>query len=213
MKKMNIVFENKNLLVVEKEPHVLTIATEKKEEHTLYREASAYVKKQYPKNKVFIVHRLDKETSGLVLFAKSKEIQEQIQTNWNNSKREYIAIVEGTLENKEQELRDYLYETKSLDVYVTKDPKKGKIAITKYRVLKENNKYSLLEINIKTGRRNQIRAQLDNIKHPIIGDKKYHSKTNPLKRLGLHASKLELKLNNKEYTFEAKTPNEFNKLF
>jgi 23S rRNA pseudouridine1911/1915/1917 synthase len=213
MKKLKIVYEDKNILVIDKEPHLLTIATAKERERTLYHEASEYVKKQYPKNKVFIVHRLDKETSGLVLFAKSKEIQEQIQTNWNNSKREYIAIVEGTLENKEQELRDYLYETKSLDVYVTKDPKKGKIAITKYRVLKENNKYSLLEINIKTGRRNQIRAQLDNIKHPIIGDKKYHSKTNPLKRLGLHASKLELKLNNKEYTFEAKTPNEFNKLF
>ncbi len=213
MKKLAIIYEDKNLLVINKESHLLTIATAKERERTLYHEASEYVKKQYPKNKVFIVHRLDKETSGLVVFAKSKEIQEQLQSTWEQTKREYIAIVEGYLENKEQELKDYLYETKSLDVFVTKDPKKGKLAITKYKVLKEKNKYSLLEIEIKTGRRNQIRAQLSNIKHPIIGDKKYHSNTNPLKRLALHASKLEILLNNKKYTFEAKIPNEFNKLF
>ena len=213
MKKLKIVYEDKNLLVIDKEPHLLTIATAKERNRTLYHEASEYVKKQYPKNKVFIVHRLDKETSGLVVFAKSKEIQEQLQSTWEQTKREYIAIVEGIIKDKRKQLRDYLYETRTLDVCITKDPKKGKLAITEYNVLKENNKYSLLEINIKTGRRNQIRAQLANINHPIIGDKKYNSKSNPIKRLGLHASKLELTLNNKQYSFIAKIPNEFNKLF
>ncbi len=209
MKKMNIVFENKNLLVVEKEPHVLTIATEKKEEHTLYREASAYVKKQYPKNKIFIVHRLDKDTSGLVIFAKNQDTKNELQNNWDKVKREYIAIVEGKVPKQKDVLKSYLVEDKTYNVYSTKDPKKGKLAITEYEVLKQNNNFSLLKINIKTGRKNQIRVQLSDIGHPIVGDKKYKSKTNILKRLALHANLIEYK----DYHFETKYPKEFNKIF
>ena len=209
MKKMNIVFENKNLLVVEKEPHVLTIATEKKEEHTLYREASAYVKKQYPKNKIFIVHRLDKDTSGLVVFAKNQDTKNEFQNNWDKVKREYIAIVEGKVPKQKDVLKSYLVEDKTYNVYSTKDPKKGKLAITEYEVLKQNNNFSLLKINIKTGRKNQIRVQLSDIGHPIVGDKKYNSKTNILKRLALHANLIEYK----DYHFETKYPKEFNKIF
>ena len=209
MKKMNIVFENKNLLVVEKEPHVLTIATEKKEEHTLYREASAYVKKQYPKNKIFIVHRLDKDTSGLVIFAKNQDTKNELQNNWDKVKREYIAIVEGKVPKQKDVLESYLVEDKTYNVYSTKDPKKGKLAITEYEVLKQNNNFSLLKINIKTGRKNQIRVQLSDIGHPIVGDKKYNSKTNILKRLALHANLIEYK----DYHFETKYPKEFNKIF
>ena len=209
MKKMNIVFENKNLLVVEKEPHVLTIATEKKEEHTLYREASAYVKKQYPKNKIFIVHRLDKDTSGLVIFAKNQDTKNEFQNNWDKVKREYIAIVEGKVPKQKDVLKSYLVEDKTYNVYSTKDPKKGKLAITEYEVLKQNNNFSLLKIHIKTGRKNQIRVQLSDIGHPIVGDKKYNSKTNILKRLALHANLIEYK----DYHFETKYPKEFNKIF
>ncbi len=209
MKKMNIVFENKNLLVVEKEPHVLTIATEKKEEHTLYREASAYVKKQYPKNKIFIVHRLDKDTSGLVIFAKNQDTKNEFQNNWDKVKREYIAIVEGKVPKQKDVLKSYLVEDKTYNVYSTKDSKKGKLAITEYEVLKQNNNFSLLKINIKTGRKNQIRVQLSDIGHPIVGDKKYKSKTNILKRLALHANLIEYK----DYHFETKYPKEFNKIF
>ena len=209
MKKMNIVFENKNLLVVEKEPHVLTIATEKKEKHTLYREASAYVKKQYPKNKIFIVHRLDKDTSGLVIFAKNQDTKNELQNNWDKVKREYIAIVEGKVPKQKDVLESYLVEDKTYNVYSTKDPKKGKLAITEYEVLKQNNNLSLLKINIKTGRKNQIRVQLSDIGHPIVGDKKYNSKTNILKRLALHANLIEYK----DYHFETKYPKEFNKIF
>ena len=213
MKKLKIIYEDKNILVIDKEPNLLTISTPKEKVRTLYHEASDYVKKQYPKNKIFIVHRLDKETSGIVVFAKNPETKEELQSNWEDTKREYIAIVEGQLKKKQQVLKDYLYETKTLEVYVTKDPKKGKLAITEYEVIKENKQYSLLKINIKTGRKNQIRAQLANIKNPIIGDKKYKSTTNPLKRLGLHASKIELKYNNKSYIFESHIPNDFIKLF
>ena len=213
MKKLNIIYEDKELLVVEKESHQLTIATEKRENNTLYSEASTYVKKQYPKNKVFIVHRLDKDTSGIVIFAKNQDKKISLQNNWSNVKREYLCIVEGKMPKQKDVLKSYLTESKTLEVYSTKDPKKGKIAITEYEVLQSNNKYSLLKINIKTGRRNQIRVQLSDIGNPIIGDKKYHSVSNPIKRLGLHARLIEYQEKGKTYHFETKYPKEFTKLF
>ncbi|MDE5889341.1 MAG: RNA pseudouridine synthase, partial [Bacilli bacterium] len=206
MKKMNIIYEDKEILVVDKEPHLLTIATEKRESRTLYNEASTYVKKQYPKNKIFIVHRLDKETSGLVIFAKNPDQKLVLQNNWSNVKREYLCIVEGKMPKKKDTIKSYLIETKTFDVYETKDKSRGKLAITEYEVLQTNNKYSLLKINIKTGRRNQIRVQLSSLGNPIVGDKKYGSKTDPLKRLGLHANLIEYKLKGRNYHFETKYP-------
>ncbi len=213
MKKLNIIYEDKELLVVDKEPHQLTIATEKRENNTLYNEASTYVKKQYPKNKVFIVHRLDKDTSGIVIFAKNQDKKISLQNNWSNVKREYLCIVEGKLPKQKDTLKSYLAESKTLEVYSTKDKTKGKLAITEYEVLSYNGKYSLLKVNIKTGRRNQIRVQLSDIGNPIIGDKKYNSKSNPLKRLGLHAYLVEYQEKGKTYHFETKYPYEFKKLF
>ena len=105
MKKMNIIYEDKEILVVDKEPHLLTIATEKRESRTLYNEASTYVKKQYPKNKIFIVHRLDKDTSGLVIFAKNPDKKLSLQNNWSNVNREYLCIVEGKLPKKKYVLK------------------------------------------------------------------------------------------------------------
>lgn len=213
MKKLNIIYEDKELLVVEKEPHLLTIATAKRETNTLYNEVSTYVKKQYPKNKVFIVHRLDKDTSGLVIFAKNQDKKLSLQNNWSNVTREYLCIVEGKLPKQKDTIKSYLIETKSLDVFTTKDKSKGKLAITEYEVLQTNNKYSLLKINIKTGRRNQIRVQLSDIGNPIIGDKKYGCTTNPLKRLALHANLIEYTDKGKKYRFETKYPKEFTKIF
>jgi RluA family pseudouridine synthase len=206
MKKIKIVYEDRNIIVVNKESGLLTIGTNKERDRTLYNEVKEYVKKQYPKNKIFIVHRLDKDTSGLVLFAKSELEKKKWQSIWNEVSRKYYAIVEGKLKNKQGKIELKLYETKSLDVVVNN--KLGKRCITNYRVIDSNNSYSLLEIDIKTGRRNQIRASVDYIGHPIIGDKKYNSKKNPLKRLGLHAYLLEYK--NKK--FEIDMPKEFNRL-
>ena len=209
MKKMHIIYEDKELLVVDKEAKKLTMATEKKESNTLYHEAREYVKKQYPKNKIFIVHRLDKDTSGLVIFAKNEQKKLSLQNNWSKVKREYYCIVEGHLSKKKDTLKSYLIETKTLDIYETKDSKKGKLAITEYEVLKENKNYSLLKISIKTGRRNQIRVQLSSIGHPIVGDKKYSSKSDPIHRLCLHAYLLDFNEKNKNYHFETKYPKEF----
>ena len=142
-------------------------------DNNLYDEVKTYVKKQNPKNKIFIVHRLDKDTSGLVLFAKSEKVKYDLQRNWQNVERKYYAVVFGKPNEKSVSLKDLLYETKSLDVVITKNEKIGKLAITNFDVIENNNKYSLLDINIETGRRNQIRVQLANIGHPIIGDKKY----------------------------------------
>ena len=206
MKKIKIVYEDRNIIVVNKESGLLTIGTNKERDRTLYNEVKAYVKKQYPKNKIFIVHRLDKDTSGLVLFAKSELEKKKWQSIWNEVSRKYYAIVEGKLKNNQGKIELKLYETKSLDVVVNN--KLGKSCITNYRVIDSNNSYSLLEIDIKTGRRNQIRASLDYIGHPIIGDKKYNSTKNPLKRLGLHAYLLEYK----DKKFEIDMPKEFNRL-
>lgn len=215
MKKMNIIYEDKEILVVNKEAKKLTIATQKEQERTLYHEAREYVKKQYPKNKIFIVHRLDKDTSGLVLFAKNEQKKISLQNNWSNVKREYYAVVEGKMPKKKEVLKSYLVETKTLQVYSTKDKNIGKLAITEYEVLAETKAYSLLKINIKTGRKNQIRVALSDIGHPIVGDKKYGSKTNFLRRLALHAYLIEYKnpKDNKTYHFETPCPKEFERMF
>lgn len=213
MKKMNIVYEDKEILVVNKEAGMLTIATDKEKVRTLYHEASTYVKKQYPKNKIFVVHRLDKDTSGLVIFAKTEQKKRKLQYNWENTKREYYCIVQGKMPKKNDVLKSYLIEDKSLKVYSTKDKRKGVLAVTEYEVLKETTKYSLLKIKIKTGRKNQIRVQLSDIGHPIIGDKKYNSKTNPLKRLGLHAYLIEYKEKDKQIFFTTSYPEDFKKIF
>ena len=213
MKKLDIIYEDKELLVVNKPAHKLTIANNKTKYNTLYYEAREYIKKQNPKNKIFIVHRLDEQTSGVLLFAKTEKLKHLLQSNWESYQREYIAIVEGHLNKKKDTLKYYLKESKTLEVYVTNDKKDSKLAITNYEVIKENKDTSLLNIDIKTGRKNQIRVSLAYIGNPVIGDKKYHAKTNPIKRLGLHASKLVIinPITKKEMEFIAKTPKAFEK--
>ena len=173
MKKLRIIYEDKYLIIVNKPTGEFTISRDNHYDNNLYDEVKTYVKKQNPKNKIFIVHRLDKDTSGLVLFAKSEKVKYDLQRNWQNAERKYYAVVFGKPNEKSVSLKDLLYETKSLDVVITKNEKIGKLAITNFDVIKSNNKYSLLDINIETGRRNQIRVQLANIGHPILGDKKY----------------------------------------
>ncbi len=173
MKKLKIIYEDKYLIIVNKSAGEFTISRDNHYDNNLYDEVNTYVKKQNPKNKIFIVHRLDKDTSGLVLFAKNEKVKYDLQRNWQNVERKYYAVVSGKLNENNGTLKDFLYETKGLDVVVTNIKKIGKLAITNFNVIENNNKYSLLDINIETGRRNQIRVQLANIGHPIIGDKKY----------------------------------------
>ena len=209
MKKIVILYEDKDLIAVSKPAKLLTISTDKEKTHTLYQEVSAYVKKQHPKNKVFIVHRLDRDTSGIVVFAKNEKMKQILQAEWQERAlvREYVAIVTGAMPMKKGIIKNYLYEDKTLYVRATSDPKRGKLAITEYEVLAKNKKYSLVKICIKTGRKNQIRVHLKDLGYPIVGDKKYGDKKTSAGRLLLHASYLKLLLpNGKVLEITAKLP-------
>lgn len=215
-KKMDIIYEDKEFLVVNKPSGLLTISTEKEKINTLYHKAREYVKKQNPKNKIFIVHRLDKDTSGIVVFVKNERLKQLLQKDWNNLAvvREYHALLCGCPNIKKGQIKNYLKESKTLQVYSTND-KKGKLAITNYEIIKDNKEFSLAKINILTGRKNQIRVHMSDIGCPIVGDKKYKTTKNPYRRLCLHASKLEIlnPINNKKYIFESNYPKIFDKLF
>ena len=213
--KLDIVYEDKAIIVINKPSHLLTISTDNEKEKTLFHKVMVYEKRKNKNNKVFIVHRLDKDTSGLVVFAKDEKIKFKLQNDWdNNTKRGYIAVVNGHTKDKET-LKSYLAETKTLMVYST-DSKRGKLAITEYQKIKENKKITLLKIKIKTGRKNQIRVQLNDNGNSIVGDKKYGEiKFDPLRRLCLHANYLEIihPVTNKKMVFETEIPKEFIKLF
>lgn len=213
MKKLKIIYEDKYLIVVSKPANMLTISTEKEKENTLFHEVSMYEKKKFKNNKVFIVHRLDKETSGLIIFAKSLKVKNILQEKWENVKRIYVALLDGKLEGKGK-IESYLKETKTMLTYSTKNPKEGKYACTKYQVLESNNKYTLVEIEILTGRKNQIRVHMKDINHPIVGDKKYGSKNNQIKKLCLQATKLEFDhpITKEKILLELPIPNEYMKL-
>lgn len=210
----DILYEDNYIIVVNKPAGLLTISTAKEKEKTLYHYVSSYLKEKNKSNKVFIVHRLDKETSGVVVFAKDEKTKNMLQKDWNSlvSVREYTAVVHGLMPKKSDRLEDKLLETKTNLVYITKK-QEGKEAITNYKVIKENSKYSLLKINIETGRKNQIRVQLENIENPIVGDNKYGEKDG-MKRLYLHANKLKMfyPIMKKEIEFKTEVPVEFKHL-
>jgi len=208
--KLDIIYEDKDIIVINKPTHLLTISTDNEKERTLFHKVYLYLKKKHKNNKVFVVHRLDKDTSGLIVFAKSEMVKKKLQNNWEKSIRNYVAVVNGKVEKEKETLRSYLKETKTLLVYSTKD-KDGDLAITSYEKIMGNDEYSLLSINIKTGRKNQIRVQLNDIGHSIVGDKKYGIKKDPLRRLCLHANYLEFihPITNKKMTFDIDIPNSF----
>lgn len=205
---LKIIYEDDNIIVVDKPTKLLTISNKNEKENTLYHEVSKYLKKQ--NKKVFIIHRLDYDTSGVIMFAKNQKVQKLYQDNWNTlaKKREYTAIVEGVT-NSSGHIESYLKQTKTLLVYSSKN-KDGLLAITDYKKIKDNGKYSMLSILISTGRRNQIRCHMKDINHPILGDTRYGSKSN-IDRLLLHANKLEINnpINNKLMIFESNIPKEF----
>lgn len=175
------------------------------------------MKEQDPANKIFVVHRLDRETSGIMIFAKSEEIQAKLQENWNETiiERTYIAVVEKPIEKDKDVITSYLRESKALIVYSSNKPSEGQKAITHYSTIKKNAKYSLLEVNLETGRKNQIRVHMQVIGHSIIGDKKYGSTVSPINRLGLHAQVLAFThpITKEQMRFETPIPKIFLKLF
>lgn len=209
---LNIIWEDDSLIVVNKKEGLLSVSSTRIKERTAYHLLSDYVKKSDPRNKIFVLHRLDRDTSGLMMFAKSQQIQKALQSNWNAAitARSYVAVVEGRPEKDSDLIVSNLTENAKMQVYVTAEGD-GKEAITRYRLLRSNNRYSLLELDLETGRKNQIRVQMQSIGHPIAGDNKYGAETDPAGRLMLHARRLFFihPETNEEMRFETRIPDAF----
>jgi 23S rRNA pseudouridine1911/1915/1917 synthase len=208
-KNIDIIYEDDDLICVNKDNGILVVDNETNKNKTLYNMVSEYVKKKNKKNKIFVVHRLDQDTSGVVVFAKNEKMKKLLQDNWSSCilARKYIAIVEGNI-NDSGIIKTYLEENKNHFVYVSN---KGKIAITEYKKIKSNNKYSWVDINLKTGRKNQIRVHFKSIGHPLVGDIKYGNKSSEFNRLCLHAYELSFinPINNKKMVFTSPIPKNF----
>lgn len=211
---LDILYEDQEMIVIDKPCGLLSEQTNKETQKTAY-----YLVKQYLAKKnesIYMVHRLDQYTSGILMFVKNKKLYELLTHDWNKyvKTRGYIAIVEGQLKKPKGTIENYLAESKTQNVYIT-SKENGKKAITHYKVIKTQKHYSMLEVYLDTGRKNQIRVHLSSLKNPIVGDQKYGSTSNPIKRLGLHAHEFMFihPITHKEMRFVSKTPESFNKLF
>lgn len=213
--RLRIVYEDDDIIVVNKGYGLLSVGTDNKKEGTAYSILRDYLKRLNPANKLFIVHRLDQHTSGLMLFAKNIKAKEAMQHNWNNMvlDRRYAAIVEGCPEPAEGVRRSRLLENAQHLMYSTDDPK-GLEAVTRYKVLKSRNGYSLVDVSLDTGRKNQIRVHMHDMGTPIAGDRRYGAKTSPIHRLALHARTLRFvhPMTHKDMNFSIPLPASFNNL-
>lgn len=216
LKGVRIIHEDDDLLVVEKDAGLLTIADHKEKHLTAYRQLNDYIQATRPKQQIFIVHRLDRDTSGLLLFAKSREIQQALQNSWKQSVKErtYVSLVEGQVQ-KGGTITSWLTEGKSFKVHSSPVDNGGKKAVTHYDVIKSNRDFSLLRVQLDTGRKNQIRVHMQQIGHPVAGDKKYGAAANPMKRLGLHAQAIAFvhPRTGKTLRFSTDIPSAFLKMF
>ena len=191
--RLQLVYEDEYVVVVNKGYGLLSVSRgAAKPETTAYNIVKNYLKECDSRQKVFIVHRLDRDTSGLMMFAKTPEAKEAMQHNWNNMvlERKYVAVVEGNVENDEGVIRSYLGETSAHEVFSTQDPQQGKLAVTRYKVLARGQGRSLVEYSLDTGRKNQIRVHSRELGHPIVGDRRYGASQSPIGRLCLHARTL-----------------------
>ena len=201
-----IVYEDSFLIAINKPAGLLSVASDSEKLRTAY----AMLSKER-KERIFVVHRLDRDTSGVLLFAKSEEIKNKMQESWEETaiKREYLAICEGVFEKKSGICESTLAENSKFTVFSAKG--EGKRAVTRYEVIKDNGDYSAVRLFLETGRKNQIRVHMKELGHPVVGDKKYGAETNPLGRLGLHAAALTIihPVSGKELALKAKAERKF----
>lgn len=190
---VNLLYEDDDLIVVEKKSGLLSVGVPNNREYTCQGIVERYIQRCYGHGHAYIVHRLDQYTSGILIFAKNRETMNLLRDAWNNYvvERRYVAVVEGVPEKEEGECASYLTENDAYRVYSTDSPEDGKLAVTRYKVIKTKGNYSMLDILILTGRKNQIRVHMSEMGHPVAGDKKYEAKTNPCGRLMLHNSVLQ----------------------
>ena len=223
---ITVVFEDDAIIVIDKPPGLLTVATETVATRTAFYLTNQYVceadaartgkghrreGKPIRRKTIFIVHRLDRDASGLLVFAKDLETKQKLQTGWKEVRKKYYAVVEGTPKEPSGEITSFLRENKLLSVYSTPNARDAKLSTTRYRTLRSGPHYALLEVALETGRKHQIRVHLSEMGHPIIGDKRYGSKTDPAGRLGLHACSLALShpVSGQAMVFESPLPSSF----
>lgn len=215
-RRLKIVYEDDYIIVVNKGYGLLSMGNDKVREGTAYSILREYLKEKDPRNKIFIVHRLDRDTSGLMMFAKTPEAKDAMQHNWNNMvlERRYLAVVEGVVDPAEGIVRSYLAENSQFEVYSTDNPEDGQLAVTRYKTLRSGKGYSMMEVSLDTGRKNQIRVHMKDLGHPIAGDRKYGAKTSPIHRLALHAMTLRFvhPVTRKDMFFETPVPQPFDSM-
>lgn len=213
-----IIYEDNDIIVINKPSKLLSVPSDNEKGSTAFRMVNDYLQQKDKHNRAFIVHRLDEDTSGVLMFAKNSAMAQALTDgdNWNKlvKKRGYYAIIEGQLDNKEGRVTSYLKKNAQNMMYSSKKKGDGQFAITNYKIIQENSLYSLADVNIETGRKNQIRVHFGDLGHHIIGDDKYGEPSNPIKRLGLHAYELDIihPFNKKLMKFKAPIPKEFETL-
>ena len=214
--RIKLVYEDDDIIVIDKGYGLLSVGTDSSKKtsvETAYSILREYVKSKHPSNKIFIVHRLDRDTSGLMVFAKTIESKEALQHNWNNMvlERKYVALLDGELDKDSGEVRSHLAETVQHEVYSTDDPSEGKLAVTRYKVRRKGKGHTLAEFSLDTGRKNQIRVHARDLGCPITGDKRYGNGSGPLHRLALHAETLRFAhpVSRKDMNFTSPVPSQF----
>ena len=208
-----ILYEDEEIIVINKPSGLLSVASDKEKGVTAFRIISDYVQQKDKHNRIFVVHRIDEDTSGVLMFVKNSKLRDTLQDKWNDlvSKRGYFAIIEGEMKEKSGTITSYLKKNSLNLMYSSHKKGDGQYAVTHYKTIKSNDKYSLLDVEIDSGRKNQIRVHFGEKGHNIIGDDKYGNPSNPLGRLGLHAYELKLThpFTGKELKFNAPMPKEF----
>lgn len=216
-RRVKIDYEDDDIIVIEKGYGLLSMGTDKIKDGTAYSILRDYVKWEDPRNKLFIVHRLDRDTSGLMMFAKNMQAKEAMQHNWNNMvlNRKYVTVVEGNVEKDSGVVKSYLVENSQMEVYSSQEPVEGgELAVTRYKVLKRGNGHTMLEVELDTGRKNQIRVHMKDLGHPIAGDRKYGARASIIHRLALHARTLRFAhpVTRRDMNFTTPIPGSFFKL-
>jgi len=215
-KGITILYEDYDIIVIEKIHGLLTVENDKERDNTVTSLLNNYVRKGNPKSRkrVFIVHRLDKDTSGVLIFAKNEQSKRYLQDNWKKATKTYYTVVNGIVKKKEGVISSYLTQNAIHRVYSVEDSKAGKLSKTEYKVLKESDNYTLIEVNLLTGRKNQIRVHFSEAGHSVLGDKMYGKKEKGIKRLALHAARLSINhpVTKERMTFETNIPAYFNSL-
>jgi 23S rRNA pseudouridine1911/1915/1917 synthase len=214
---LTILYEDRDIIVIDKSPGLLTVKANYEKQRTAHQILTDYIRRGSPRStaQLFVVHRLDRETSGVLVFAKSFKAMENLKQQWRDVTKKYLAVVHGVLTDKSGTITSYLAENDDYEVSSVKDPDKGELAITRFRVLKETTRFSLLEIELLTGKKNQIRVHLLESGHPIVNDDKYGNKGKVGGRLALHSRWLSFNHphTGKRLTFEAKVPEYFETFF